>query len=292
LEEKRSAPDFICIGAQKGGTRWLYDQLQHHPDFWMPPIKELDYLAGKPRIAEAVALRRGIRTWRWLVNLQRKQRYQRALGDADAQFLDAFIRLKGSDFDLDGYGNIFAASRGAITGDISPNYSLLDDARVTRIAERFAALRVVFIAREPIERFWSHYAMHLRKAGRARAPNLRRIRRFLKGSARRHSRPTEIAERWRRAFGDRFQLFLFDDLKSDPEDLRARILGFLGADPGKPSAGLAVGFNSKSGRPKPAMPDDVRAFLVESLEAEIRSAASVFGGAAEDWPARYGLSRR
>ena len=31
---------FVCVGAQKGGTRWLYDQIQLHPDFWMPPVKE------------------------------------------------------------------------------------------------------------------------------------------------------------------------------------------------------------------------------------------------------------
>ena len=37
-------PDFICIGAQKAGTRWLFDQLAFHPGFWMPPIKELHYL--------------------------------------------------------------------------------------------------------------------------------------------------------------------------------------------------------------------------------------------------------
>src|SRR5215469_17740999 len=37
-------PDFICIGMPKAGTGWLYDQLSHHPDFWMPPVKELHYL--------------------------------------------------------------------------------------------------------------------------------------------------------------------------------------------------------------------------------------------------------
>ena len=36
-------PDFLCVGAQKAGTSWLYHQLNSHPDFWMPPIKELGY---------------------------------------------------------------------------------------------------------------------------------------------------------------------------------------------------------------------------------------------------------
>src|SRR5262245_10957802 len=41
-------PDFLCVGAQKGGTTWLYWQLDSHPDFWMPPVKELHYF-DKPK---------------------------------------------------------------------------------------------------------------------------------------------------------------------------------------------------------------------------------------------------
>src|SRR5690242_1247128 len=37
-------PDFISVGMPKAGTGWLYDQLKHHPDFWIPPVKELNYL--------------------------------------------------------------------------------------------------------------------------------------------------------------------------------------------------------------------------------------------------------
>src|SRR5438270_8769299 len=40
---RKPGPDFCCIGAQKAGTGWLYEQLRSHPDFWMPPMKELHY---------------------------------------------------------------------------------------------------------------------------------------------------------------------------------------------------------------------------------------------------------
>ena len=36
-------PRFLCIGAQKAGTSWLFAQLQSHPKVWMPPLKELQY---------------------------------------------------------------------------------------------------------------------------------------------------------------------------------------------------------------------------------------------------------
>jgi hypothetical protein len=38
-----AGPDFLCVGVHKGGTTWLYQQLDSHPDFWMPPLKELHY---------------------------------------------------------------------------------------------------------------------------------------------------------------------------------------------------------------------------------------------------------
>ena len=43
-EALSTGPDFVCIGMPKAGTGWLFDQLRFHPDFWMPPVKEIDYL--------------------------------------------------------------------------------------------------------------------------------------------------------------------------------------------------------------------------------------------------------
>ena len=55
-EESASGPDFICFGGQKGGTRWLFDQLSHHPDFWMTPVKELHYVNQSVRVWRAEPL--------------------------------------------------------------------------------------------------------------------------------------------------------------------------------------------------------------------------------------------
>jgi len=41
-------PDVICIGMEKAGTGWLYDQLAHADGAWMPPIKELNRFCGNP----------------------------------------------------------------------------------------------------------------------------------------------------------------------------------------------------------------------------------------------------
>jgi hypothetical protein len=36
-------PAFVCIGAQKTGTTWLYSQLVKHPGIFLPAIKELNF---------------------------------------------------------------------------------------------------------------------------------------------------------------------------------------------------------------------------------------------------------
>ena len=39
-------PHFLCIGAQKAGTTWLYDNLKDHPEVWLAPVKEIFYFDG------------------------------------------------------------------------------------------------------------------------------------------------------------------------------------------------------------------------------------------------------
>lgn len=36
-------PNFLCIGAQKSGTTWLYYNLKEHPQIWLPLYKEIHY---------------------------------------------------------------------------------------------------------------------------------------------------------------------------------------------------------------------------------------------------------
>lgn len=44
-----SLPDFLCIGSQKAGTTWLYENLRCHPDLFLPDRKELNYFSSKYR---------------------------------------------------------------------------------------------------------------------------------------------------------------------------------------------------------------------------------------------------
>lgn len=291
-----AGPDFVCVGAQKAGTQWLYDQLSWHPAFWMPPVKELHYLdqgSFERHRRSAKNLRRRAGVGLKLVNAVREKRSFRPLTRRDLEFLDRYAALLADErIDLDGYADLFAPKGADIAGDITPGYSRLDEAAVAGFAARFPETRVIYIARDPVERLWSHLMMVARRNKAIERVTLERTVKFARRPmVRLRCTNTEVVRRWREQVGaDRFGLFLFDDIRDDPMAARSAIIGFLGADPALPSGRLAPDFNRKSRERKLAMSNDIRAALVAEFADELRESAETFGGAATRWRERYGLA--
>ena len=291
-----AGPDFVCVGAQKAGTQWLYDQLAWHPAFWMPPVKEFHYLDGGSfarHRRSAKSLRRRAALGLPLVNAVREKQSYRALAARDLAFLERYAALLAEEtVDLDGYARLFEEKAGQMSGDITPGYSRLAENDVARFAQRFPAARVLYIARDPIERLWSHLLMTARRNKSIARITLERTLKFARRPmVRLRSTNTEVVRRWRAQVGaERFGLFVFDDIRDNPVAARRAILSFLGADPDVPSGRLPPDFNRKSGERKLAMPDDIRAALVAEFATELRDSAAEFGGAAAAWADRYGLA--
>jgi len=138
-------PDFLCIGAQKGGTGWLYDQLVCHPDFWMPPFKELHYFDTPLKLAKRVKPQKN--------KLKRVNRWP--MEKQDKQFF-AMVRDIGcrENIDLDRYAALFKFKSNLLSGDITPAYSILLEDVIAQIVKRFPSLKILFIVRDPIDRLW------------------------------------------------------------------------------------------------------------------------------------------
>src|SRR5690349_5974595 len=99
-------PDFLCVGVHKGGTTWLYQQLDSHPDFWMPPLKELHYLDQLGRVQRSSS--------------------PRSRDERDLRFLAGITSLSSKPhLELEQYGRLFEPKGTLLSGDISPNYSTL-----------------------------------------------------------------------------------------------------------------------------------------------------------------------
>ena len=93
-----ACPDFLCVGAQKAGTSWLFHQLTLHPDFWMPPVKEVHYFDSLSRV--------------------KRQNPPRCNDDRDQWFLARLVELSALPYiNLGNYSELFAAKRALLSGE-------------------------------------------------------------------------------------------------------------------------------------------------------------------------------
>jgi hypothetical protein len=268
-------PDFLCVGAQKAGTSWLYQQLAEHPNFWMPPLKELHYFDQLSRIPQVASAR--------------------ARDDRDRHFLENLKRLSGrSHLDLEEYARLFASKGSLLSGDITPAYSMLNDEVIERIVSHFPDLKVIFLARDPVERAWSQLSMGVRlgNINPFKTSDVQDvIRNLLDPGVLLRSHPSKVVARWKRYVRPEFfRVYFFDDLEKNPAELRRSILLFLGGDPNKPSGRLNALQNTNPGRDKPRLTAKVRFRIAKFFEQELKACASELGGPAKSWPARYGFS--
>src|ERR1051326_4184052 len=197
-------PDFICVGMPKAGTGWLYDQLQCHPAFWMPPVKEILYLNRKTgRIP--LDGRRGGRTVRKLINSVRRGEDTVIQGrdrSRDLGFVQTATECNGQAFGLDRYISLFRFKGELLSGDISPMYTELDVGVIEELAERLPDTKLLLIARDPVARAWSRISMNNRggKFDLSLLDDAKRFRSYLAPSSyiQGKSFQTLIVERWRR----------------------------------------------------------------------------------------------
>ena len=185
-------PDFLVIGAQKSGTRWLRMHLGMHPEIFVAD-RELRFFNG-----------------------------------------DDFGR--GLDF----YRNSFDGWDGEpITGEATPSYMmwLEDPAKMAaRIDESLPDAKLFALLRNPVDRTYSAF-IHYMRAGRI--PPESDLLEWLRSVPPEEDPLGLVAGSWYAAslapyferFGNRLQVFLHDDVVSEPEKVYGRALEHVGASP-------------------------------------------------------------
>jgi hypothetical protein len=195
---------------------------------------------------------------------------------------------------LDNYARLFEPKGSLLSGDITPAYSMLNDEIIQRIISYFPSLKVIFLARDPVERVWSQLSLAVR-CNMIRPFDLNDVgevtRNLLHPGVLLRSHPSKIVARWRRyVHPDLFRLYFFDDLETNPAELRCSILRFLGADPNKPPRRPTMDHKSDRAKEKLSLTEKMRSHLARFFEKELQACAVELGGPAREWPARYGFS--
>jgi len=275
-EDLPMGPNFICIGAQKAGTHWLYDQAASHPDIWMPPIKELRFLGGRWPLAREEALRR--------FNVQLRALWKR--GEVDPRNLEFLRRVvfetaDADAGDLDAYRRLFDVAGRRISGDISPQYAILGRRRLPRLLEEFPHTRFVYVVREPVSRVWSQVCMQYnwsvtpapRLASRIGTvpsdvvTNPDTLAAYIRiPGVVNHSFQGRVIDRWHELAGDRFAAFLMDDMIAVPEVFRRRVFDHIGLDGDRCT--IPADHNKKIGRQRHELTPELRQVIVDYLDDE------------------------
>ncbi len=286
---QNTGPDFICVGMPKAGTGWLYDQLQSHPDFWMP-LKEIDYLAFEyPKMKHAI---------RWFERTEkrkhRKKAKRRHVDAREYNFLKEASACAGEPRDIAHYAELFRYKGEQLSGDISPSYSRMEEALIADIGRGLPQVKIILLVRDPITRAWSHISL-LHRLGKFDASILEsppEFRSFLANprNIERRSFATRVVERWTKNTPHlEFRSFFFDEIVSEPEATRREILRYLGADPARGGETSPPDFNPKANKSKLTLTEPLKGVLIDFFKEELRAGAEIFGSHAENWKDQYGV---
>jgi Sulfotransferase family len=217
---------FICIGAQKAGTRWLHDNLCGHPDVWLPYVKELHYFDGMHIAKHRSFLERLIVRAR-----ERAGRANRRMSDDERTW--RVRHATPAELDDRWYASLFEDVAGALAfGEITPEYAMLPEAGFAHIARLAPQAKLIFIMRAPAERVWSHIRF---KAGKREDHAILRPQRALRYSdtaaSEGRTRYERTIEQLEMHFPPHQVLYLFyEDIAHDGLEVLRQVTEFLGVN--------------------------------------------------------------
>lgn len=271
-------PDFLCVGAQKAATSWLYVSLKHLPGIFLAAVKESHYFTPFDWT-----------DWRRLKQVEkRREAYAKRtdITDEYRKFVDRQLEYYSADqVNDDWYRGIYSfADEGDLRGEICPSYFALRDENIAHVNRINPDARIVMMLRDPVERCWSHMRMHKREKGDQfhfddafRDPNVMHM--FLASTAYNQAIP-----RWQNGVGDRLAMYLFDDVLDRPEQMLRQILAHIGYE--RPVDHDCSRAPVNVGDPTP-LPEQYRMDLYERLQPQYEFLESLFPERVREWRMRY-----
>lgn len=219
-------PNFIVVGANKGGTTSIYHYLKQHPEVYLSPIKEphffstdIDVRQFKKEFAQN--------------KMQDIEKY--VSGDMEQEYHAAFVR------DLSQYQRLFKNVRNQkAIGELSTSY-LYSQKAAEEIHALIPDCKIIICLRNPIERAYSHYRMNLWTGNSNQFDFLQALKDDYAhepkvwGNAHLY---TEIGmyyqqvQRYLDMFGkDHVKIIFSEDLRKHTKDVVRDLYAFIGVDP-------------------------------------------------------------
>jgi len=276
------SPDFVCVGTQKGGTTWLHHVMAHHPGFWLPPFKELDFFLD-PRANLSWKLQA------WHTQLSREV----AKKSVDLEILRWYSRLCLDErMDLAWYRQLFAPAGPRICGEVSPNYAAMGPAQAAMVKAACPNAKIIVMLRDPVDRIWSmvrmmHRAGHIPRLDGPEATAL-----ALAPEALKMSDYSQLLATWEGAFGpDRVLILWYPRLEDDPLAVVGQLCAALGV-PFRPDSVRALAEKRYNDAPAADLPPALGKQLALRLAPATAALARRFPVEAGPWAERLGRMAR
>ena len=277
------SPDFIGIGAQKAGTTWLCANLRRHPRVWIPPAKELHFfdrtLEGGPFPPRSVAERASDAAWREAALAE----VRRHVASGDSATAAWWACHHFVDHDDAWYRLLFAfAPESSLAGEITPRYAICGDDEITHMHSLAPGAKLLFLLREPVERFWSQCLMKYAN-GSLEAGDAAAMRFFDTVNGRPRGEYSKTIMRYCRRFDPAQVVLVFlDGIRREPTRVIQSIEEFLGLAAAPVDAEAAATPVNAAAERRP-MPETLRSRVRAAYRREIEILAEVFGGYAAAW---------
>lgn len=224
-------PSFLCIGAQKAGTSWLFAQLNSHPGIWVPPIKEVHYF-NHLFVPEN-------RKWtRWHIRHatgQALKTYAARNEELYFPYVQYLVDLGSTDlFTEKWYRRVFdlPAAQTRLVGDMTPEYSTIPDAGIRYLRGLLGAVKIIYLIRSPLSRAVSQLKMNVSRQVVGPASEADWVRMADQWDIYNRGDYMSYVPRWKAHFASEDILFLpYGRVAQDPAGLMREVEAFLGLPP-------------------------------------------------------------
>lgn len=284
-------PDFICIGAERAGSTWLYKNLKKHPEIWLSPVKEIHYFDEQEKLGSVNIWNRLFdnnsslnRRWRRILKNQLAK--QLATNSLDYQNIKWYSNYFFQPRNDRWYASLFQPDNSQKTGDITPAYSTLGRKSVAHIYELMPKAKIIFILRNPIQRAWSHALKRMRdrNISIASVSEAEFVQNFNSTTSRSRSSYLQILEVWQSYYSqENFFIGFFEDMVQAPEDFLLKIFDFLEIKSSKAYISKSAFAKKNTSENTGKIPNNLAKHLAQIYHQDLQKINQKFGSHSSIW---------
>ena len=265
-------PDFLYIGVPRAGSTWLWRNLQHHPQIWMPPFKHVNYF--HPRF-QKMRLKR--------LKYHTKEIFWDRDDAAASWYWKFFSKLSPDDA---WYLGLFPDDEALVKGEIAEDYSVLSKEDIARVHGVIPDCKIFVILRNPVDRTISnarHAFMNRKGVALENVSQEELLEHIDHPDSVARSNYVEMLDNWRSVFPkEQLMIRFYEEISEDPQTLLKDICSHIGTTYKAAYFEDSAGKRILKTKPDNLSQDIQRRIAAKHLE-EIEVLSQSLGGCSKIW---------